>query len=412
VIAVLWPFGKRLAARLAIAAALGLTIPILTLSFVNGFSYGTFSIVDVQSTPFLNIYGSLARLQSDEPPSQIPITLKTFDRLARIAPTETERLVEAIDFPKWSRAGCETKKISPCDGEIRAGWLLWALRDALQKTGAFESPSLLQARANEISQEIQTFCNTNPCNPLRLSLAPQLTFPILKEALNTWSWFSIRPQTVGGTSSNGPEFFVRIMSEMTRTTPLPTAPREIFAREEFSDETISRYSALNLAPGDSIQIQKDSSNPSLSWTHRTCNTDTCVAPPHGPDTLFYDSQSKATRPLIERDRLVRKILKPVILGFYFLDRGLLILGLALLSAMILSRKGFQKSLQFPTILTLTCVALVTGRALLLAIIDVTSFPAFNILYFSPASALMRLIVVFALLSVWKARQQYRQEQII
>ena len=103
------------------------------VSAMNWFHYGVFTTVESKSREFLAAYGALTRVKHANWSASVPVPREARFRIYSASPVfgQLENFLEGDIGKVWAMAsGGE---------EIRGGWFMWALRDAVEKAGLCSS---------------------------------------------------------------------------------------------------------------------------------------------------------------------------------------------------------------------------------------------------------------------------------
>lgn len=175
--AALWRDGGWRAEGVALLACLAAALtPVLAVSAMNARAYGFFGTVEFRDRAFLSAYASLARVAPDEA-SLIVLPRALWPEVFAASPAAAELrdYFETDRGRDYQEAGCAVYGIAPCDGEFRAGWFMWALRDATFKAGPYTRPASIQEFHARLSAELDAACavGTLRCQPKTAGLAPR-----------------------------------------------------------------------------------------------------------------------------------------------------------------------------------------------------------------------------------------------
>jgi len=180
------PIGRRLRAALRPlgreAGLAGLAIAMAALfiggvGWINQRHYGVSDIVEYKQREFLSAYGALSRVRHQQAwKPYVVIPREVLERVSAVSPAAAE-LRPYFDgtLPRdFAAVGCATYAIEPCDGEIRAGWFMWAFRDAVAHAGHYRSAPEARDFYRRLSAEIDAACNDGRlnCLPPRATMVP------------------------------------------------------------------------------------------------------------------------------------------------------------------------------------------------------------------------------------------------
>ncbi len=188
-----WRGAAHQAAVIAMTVAIA-TAGVTVIGQINQRYYGTSDIVEFKQTEFLRGYDSLARIEALPAQPFVEIPHATLVKAAAASPLAARLLpVFNSDEAKFfALVGCQAQNISPCDGEIRNGWFMWVLRDAVAATGAYRSAADAKAYYTGLAQQIDAACADNrlTCRAQRLTMAPPFTWRSMPETLLT-AWHMV-----------------------------------------------------------------------------------------------------------------------------------------------------------------------------------------------------------------------------
>jgi hypothetical protein len=175
------------------AALAGLTIGV-TAAVVGWFSwmnlrhYGIADIVELKQHEFLSGYGALSRIRHKERwDPYVVVPRETLERAYAVSPAALE-LRPYFNGPGHAElvdGGCYVYNVIPCDGEIRTGWFIFALRDAAAQAGHYRTALEARAFYARLSDEIATACDDGrlDCLPPRATVAPPFRREYVRPAL-------------------------------------------------------------------------------------------------------------------------------------------------------------------------------------------------------------------------------------
>lgn len=142
--------------------------------WMNYRHYGVFDVVEFKQPEFMAAYGSLSRVRHRTPwIPYVVIPREVLERVYAVSPAVAE-LRPYFDGPGpdgLEQVGCATYGMLPCDGEIRAGWFMWALRDAAAQAGHHRTAVEAKAFYRRMAREIGAACDDGRLD----CLAPRVT---------------------------------------------------------------------------------------------------------------------------------------------------------------------------------------------------------------------------------------------
>lgn len=132
-------------------------IPIGLVSWENQRHYGWFGTVELKSREFQDAYGAMLRVKIGPELHQIPVTRQAREAMYKVSPTFA-KLRPQLEGPigdGWS----EKVWFPAAERQIRGGWLMWALRDAVAASGnAPDAKTALRFYAS-MAKEINAACD-------------------------------------------------------------------------------------------------------------------------------------------------------------------------------------------------------------------------------------------------------------
>lgn len=139
--------------------------------------YGVADTVEFRQKAFLSAYGALSRVIPDrEAPRYVAVPRETLARIYAVSPAAAE-LRPYLDGPGVTGLvdmGCMMHSVRPCDGEFRAGWFMWGLREAAAQVGHYRSAREARGFYARMAAEIDAACDDGrlSCLPRRRTMAP------------------------------------------------------------------------------------------------------------------------------------------------------------------------------------------------------------------------------------------------
>jgi len=152
------------------------------VSAVNMQYYGTFRTVDIKAPGFLAAYGSLARVKSEERHPTIPVPQDVREKVYKISPAFAEllpyldeeeglgwkgrdwRLEGRFSYWNWGDESID----------IHGGRFVWALRDAVALAGHYKSAKDAESFYQRLANEVNTACDNRllQCGTERATVMP------------------------------------------------------------------------------------------------------------------------------------------------------------------------------------------------------------------------------------------------
>lgn len=204
-------------ALLAVMAAL----PVVGVSWQNLRHYGWFGTVDLKSDAFESAYGAMLRVQVGPTLPQVPVTRQAREAMYAVSPAmaELRPWLEGPVGDLWS----EKKEFPASDRQIRGGWYMWALRDAVADAGHATTASAALAFYQRLADQINAACDDGrlAAGPPRKGMLPpwragwtQATFAALSRFVTftaTFTSFDVYPKL-----SEGDQNDLAIFRDLTR----------------------------------------------------------------------------------------------------------------------------------------------------------------------------------------------------
>jgi hypothetical protein len=153
----------KLRALVARILVIGIAFGSVNLAFMatNQTVYGSFVGVDVNEPNFVAAYDALVSVESGPRVRHVPMTNMARDAAAAVSPTFrplADQLANPSTTSGWGGISCKVYK-DAC-GEIAGGWFIWALRDAAKANGFYASPKTASESFGRIADEIRGACSS------------------------------------------------------------------------------------------------------------------------------------------------------------------------------------------------------------------------------------------------------------
>ena len=443
-----WHSGeRRLGARIAAAASTGVIVStlvavavVVAVAYANQRAYGLFADNEFKSRGFLSAYGALARIQHPHEPGRrtamLPKDAREKAYAVSAAARELKSWLDGELGEAWRVAACTQTNTNPCP-EILSGWFMWALRDAVAAAGHYGSGASSDAFYRRLAAEINVACDDGrlQCLPPRASLATPFRWRYVADAIALVPGFlrilvTTGNGQVGAGPSSGLQFRIDMMAELvgpvTMVSPVVTtivgnidvtdAPPMLAMHDSttasIKSDLIVRPSGPLTATGQpkmlEFELTTDCKRPTCELIVGKSPDQTAiplasitrgtVVNVQGYSMMVHavlERGEGTARPIAgEKRRRLQQALARAIAGAYAVALPILA-GLAL--AGFIAASLLQPSRR-PGLFTLglACIAAVATRIALLAYLDVTSIPAVNLLYLSPATPFFLTFVVLGL----------------
>jgi hypothetical protein len=310
--------------------------------------YGIFTTVEFKHRAFLAAYGAMTRPRPETWVADVPVSRRSLQRMYdhSAALRQIRPALEAAG-DAWSDKGP--------GGDVRGGWFLWALRDAVCMSGHCANGAQAMAYYKRLADEINHACAGGEldCYPERASMMPPWHSAYFWPLLHAFGravalTLDFRGVEVDVHQSSGRGAGLVIFRDLTRGTLAPLPP-------------------------ESVRNSLDQAFASL----------------------LLPAQAKANRTRVRalaRIAAVYAWLTPLLaLGGFA--------GIVALGRRQLRQRRWSVLLGVEAALLMALVA----RWATLALIDVTSFPAVNRLYVSPAVPLALALMVIGAQQLWPRR---------
>jgi hypothetical protein len=142
----------------------------------NGIKYGEFATVDVKESAYKDAISALQRVRVGEPVPYVPVPQKVREAVYVVSPAFA-RLRPGLEdtLRHWTKPGCAVYA-QTCD-DYAGGWFMWALRDAVAGIGGYASASEADAFYRQLADEIGRACDDGRLRCVRsaIGLMPPVT---------------------------------------------------------------------------------------------------------------------------------------------------------------------------------------------------------------------------------------------
>jgi len=431
-------FWKPLLAVLA-----GFTAPVLSVALLNGFNYGLFQTNDFTQGAFASAYNQLEEVSAGgQTVPYVPVPKDVRDQIYSVSPAfaELRDYFEGSGLA-WTTFGCEFYKEN-C-GDYQGTWFVWALRDAVEQKGYYESAKSARNFYERLENEVRDACNTGElkCGFRVIPFIPKLEPGQIMSVLESiprflefaikpgWSLGSVSPSTgstetlystskfLGSPNSTLPstqEGYVRVsgwydsMGWLTtncgkEVTEIPRVDSPDLVTY-FQDDSLekSRF-IVDVAAQLDCELVGYSKNGEIvsqeTWRELALN-DGFFEGLHIDSVDSFDPKiaylgaSRVQQFLGDTYSSISRILLP----------ATFLLHLALLALAALKRQywlGIRR-----LIIAYWGVGIVfLTRVMLLAIVDATSFPGLNLQYLLPGVVLVPILCAVPILCLWVVLRQ-------
>lgn len=427
---------KKFLMKLIVYLMSASTIPLI-VSSINLMAYGKFEIVDFTSGEYKKALSKISSVQIEPEISHIPVPYKKRELIYKVSPAfrELEPYFESRGRA-WQEPGCSVYKYS-C-GDYAGGWFMWALRDGVADAGYYANPVKAEKFYSRISSEIDAACMSGQlkCKSKIFPFIPNIPFDDIKNLPHAffkaiWISFSGEPYLPIAGSSTGDYDDVNLINNFLGNIRIVALEQEFdqikidgwfYSRDDdwigikckggddIVTKAVTRLPSPDLVEhfGDEMagnqrfSIVAKKSDACKIYLKKNASTEVEIkdifemAMPHiniGGDLLYIDSKH-AKKPSYGFPLFIKVKLG----GFYnLIGPAVSFFGLfAYVSLFIfyVSKKN-KPTLLFviASMLWLMCLS----RVILIALIDISSFPAVNYLYISP---ILPLVGVLSIASIF------------
>jgi hypothetical protein len=412
----------------------------------NLIAYGSFVGVDFKEHNFKSVLEALEDVDIGPIIPYVPVPLTVRTEVAKISPTFSPLSVALAPGGAsfgWSTVGCNIYK-QTC-GDIAGGWFMWALRDAAALNNFYQSPKTAVENFGKIAKEIATACSDGRlrCHRRWVSYMPRLTgqqwrsIPTSLLAVVDKVGFLNPPiQRDTRWSSVNDANFERYWSFLNypHIYPIAQTGGEIIVRGWYHDSQSIEWPAFKAYAGSGQEIPSSTvrlASPDIQqhfsderadknrfqMSFRCFNTCTIAALKNqrsnlrlvidrnqpmsavsGGAVLYVDSVSgnwNAFSFVSPGEKLADKF-RAGLVRFYRVLMPLLLLAGVIAAFTAIWRAFIVQALDVTLLTAVAAWALLATRIVILTLVDVSSFPAVNFPYSSPANY---LAVVAAFLSI-------------
>lgn len=393
------------------------------VSLLNLYHYKTSSIVDFTDGDFKHAIGLLSHITAS-PTKDDHIPVSEEKRLIAYSVSPTFRTLQPILEDKnnpWKTTTCTIYPLA-C-GDFAGGWFMWALREATAQSGHYSSPEIKREFYNSISNELQTACDNKviECtDPSLFNFLPSLPDNFVTKFLQKYReglkllFLYNKPMDNWGYSS-----YSESALKITRPTYLyPSADYD--AVRYYSGYIKSDNNNLFLCNNEDCRKVQMSPSPDLVshfnnekysnirfsfLSFKDSKLCLNVSPAKECLSLNVPSKSAINNNSLNihfdtMDYYLKKSNHSVktnnyVFNFYIAYKFIIILLVvgALRGLFSLKYTWKNKENQLVLLLSFTIASCIGLRIVMLALIDITSFPGFDQHYLSPAYSLLLLMLV-------------------
>lgn len=130
-------------------------ISINIVCLLNYKYYGVYTLNQYWGKAFQSAYGALLRVKPEEEMQRVPITHETMKRLYEVSPkfAELKDFLEGEEGDDWRDIGIRI------EGELTGAYVQWALMDAVETLGYYETAQKAEQYYTELADEINQLCD-------------------------------------------------------------------------------------------------------------------------------------------------------------------------------------------------------------------------------------------------------------
>jgi len=161
-------------------------LPTLIISTLNWQHYGWFGTVEFKASEFKAAYGALTRPLVGPELDQVPVTRQMREALYEVSPSfaKLRPYLEGPVGDHWA----EQNAFPAAERQMRGGWFVWALRDAVAEAGLAPDAGAALRYYQVVADEVNAACDKGQL-PARNSrsgflppLSPRLIVPVFETA--------------------------------------------------------------------------------------------------------------------------------------------------------------------------------------------------------------------------------------
>lgn len=165
--------------------AFATALPSLTISTLNWKHYGWFGTVEFRASEFKDAYGALTRPLVGPTLKQVPVTRAMREAIYEVSPafSKLRPFLEGSVGDHWA----DTIRFPAEDRQMRGGWFVWALRDAVAEAGLANDARTAMQFYQQIADEVNTACSDGRLSARgpRSGFIPELSTDLWRPLYNT-----------------------------------------------------------------------------------------------------------------------------------------------------------------------------------------------------------------------------------
>lgn len=412
-------------------ATLAYTIPTMGIASLNWKHYGLFETCETRTGYYRSAYGALTRVKTAKWNPHVPVPREARSKLFEVSPAfrEIGPFIER-SAAAWTSNGC--KAFGVCD-DIAGGWFMWAFRDAVNKAGKYQDGQLARAWYERLTREVDDACRSGrlECVPARSNWMPPWRGEYLSPLLSALGRATVFAATFSDVTPypSAPEgaeadlaWFERISNERLPRRLVQMQGVVVSRAGEATAVVVDRFGAPAKASiqRTSVTAAETNATDTARSTRFAVSTE-CVtgcrlmllttngwglgvplsegSRAGGDAALTWTTEDFHRGVAASQDEASRKLRLAVLAGitraYALAIPALLVVAVALLLSRV-ARAVRARTYPLASLLALALLAGVAVRLLVLALIDVNSFPAITVLYMSPAYGLLIAFVALVL----------------
>ena len=130
-------------------------ISINIICILNYKYYGVYILNQYWGKSFQSAYGALLRVKPEKEKQRVPITRETMNRLYEVSPkfAELKDFLEGKEGDNWREIGITV------EGEMTGAYVQWALMDAVESEGYYETATKAEQYYTDLANEINKLCD-------------------------------------------------------------------------------------------------------------------------------------------------------------------------------------------------------------------------------------------------------------
>lgn len=143
--------------------------------------YGVYTLNQYWGKAFQSAYGALLRVKPEEEKQRVPITRETMKRLYEVSPkfAELKDFLEGEKGDDWREIGITV------EGEMTGAYVQWALMDAVESLGYYETASKAEQYYMDLANEINQLCDDGVIETRTQKIVSNSCYFDLKDIIKT-----------------------------------------------------------------------------------------------------------------------------------------------------------------------------------------------------------------------------------